>query len=117
MKIAQIDGNNIILGWYDSDIHDTIPTPNIQVTEEQWNNAINNNHNKVNADGSTEYVDVRTQEEKDNWTNTQYKRDRQSAYKAIEEQLDMQYWDKINGTNLWKEHIDAVKAAHPKPTE
>jgi len=47
----------------------------------------------------------------------QYHRDRQVTYKSIEEQLDMQYWDKVNGTNLWQEHIDAVKAAYPKPTE
>ena len=46
-----------------------------------------------------------------------YVEKRQQAYKSIEEQLDMQYWDKVNGTNLWQEHIDAVKAAHPKPTE
>ena len=43
-----------------------------------------------------------------------YKYERQKAYKPIAEQLDMQYWDKVNGTNLWKEHIDAVKAAHRK---
>ena len=53
-----------------------------------------------------------------NWTDPeQYKYDRQQAYKPLAEQLDMQYWDKVNGTNLWKEHIDSVKAAHPKPTE
>jgi hypothetical protein len=47
----------------------------------------------------------------------QYVEDRQQAYASIEEQLDMQYWDAVNGTSTWKEHIDAVKAAHPKPTE
>ena len=47
----------------------------------------------------------------------QYKYDRQQAYAPLEEQLDMQYWDRVNGTSTWKEHIDAVKAAHPKPTE
>ena len=47
----------------------------------------------------------------------QYKFDRASAYKSIEEQLDMQYWDRVNGTDTWKQHIDAVKTAHPKPTE
>jgi len=46
-----------------------------------------------------------------------YSEKRKVTYKSIEEQLDMQYWDKVNGTNLWQEHIDAVKAAHPKPTE
>ena len=47
----------------------------------------------------------------------QYKHDRQQAYASLAEQLDMQYWDRVNGTSTWKEHIDAVKAAHPKPTE
>lgn len=47
----------------------------------------------------------------------QYQRDRAKAYASIAEQLDMQYWDRVNGTSTWKEHIDAVKAAHPKPTE
>ena len=117
MKIAHIDENNIILGWYDSEIHQAIPTPNIQVTDEQWQYAINNNHNKLNLDGTSEFVDTRTQEEINEFNSTQYQRDRQIAYASIEEQLDMQYWDKVNGTNLWQEHIDAVKAAHPKPTE
>ena len=43
-----------------------------------------------------------------------YKDARASAYKSIAEQLDMQYWDRVNGTTTWKEHIDAVKSAHPK---
>ena len=47
----------------------------------------------------------------------QYKYDRQQAYKSLAEQLDMQYWDSVNGTDTWKQHIDAVKTAHPKPTE
>jgi len=46
-----------------------------------------------------------------------YKEQRQQAYAPLAEQLDMQYWDKVNGTNLWKEHIDAVKAAHRKGDE
>jgi hypothetical protein len=52
------------------------------------------------------------------WTDPeQYKYDRQQAYASIEEQLDMQYWDSVNGTTTWKDHINQVKAAHPKPTE
>ena len=46
-----------------------------------------------------------------------YKEKRVTEYKPLAEQLDMQYWDKVNGTNTWKEHIDAVKAAHPKGAE
>jgi len=43
-----------------------------------------------------------------------YKEQRAMAYKPLTEQLDMMYWDRVNGTSTWKEHIDAVKAAHPK---
>ena len=45
----------------------------------------------------------------------QYQRDRQPEYPSIQDQLDMQYWDKINGTNNWQEAIEAVKTKHPKP--
>ena len=44
----------------------------------------------------------------------QYQRDRAVAYPSIQEQLDMQYWDKINGTNNWQDAINAVKAQYPK---
>jgi hypothetical protein len=44
-----------------------------------------------------------------------YKTARQEAYGSIQDQLDMQYWDGVNSTTTWKDHIDAVKAAHPKP--
>jgi hypothetical protein len=46
---------------------------------------------------------------------TQYQRDRATAYASIADQLDMQYWDSVNGTTTWADHIAAVKAAHPKP--
>jgi|TARA_R100001443_G_scaffold115799_2_gene134413 hypothetical protein len=35
-------------------------------------------------------------------------------YPPIEEQLDMLYWDKVNGTENWKAAIDKVKADTPK---
>ena len=44
----------------------------------------------------------------------QYQRDRAKAYPSIQEQLDLQYWDKINGTNNWQDAINAVKAQYPK---
>ena len=43
----------------------------------------------------------------------QYQRDRQ--YLSIGNQLDMQYWDQVNGTTTWKDAIAKVKADHPKP--
>ena len=45
----------------------------------------------------------------------QYARDREVAYASIQDQLDMQYWDNVNGTTTWKDHIAQVKADNPKP--
>ena len=44
----------------------------------------------------------------------QYQRDRAEQYKSIEDQLDMMYWDNVNGTTTWKDHIAQVKADNPK---
>lgn len=65
MKYAHIKQNGQLLGWYDDEIHAEIPTPNIEVSDEAWSNAINNSHNKVNADGTTEVFDFRTDAEKE----------------------------------------------------
>jgi hypothetical protein len=45
----------------------------------------------------------------------QYARDRSLAYPSMQEQLDMQYWDSVNGTTTWKDAIAAVKTENPKP--
>jgi len=44
-----------------------------------------------------------------------YIQDRQEAYGSISDQLDMQYWDNVNGTTTWKDHIAKVKSDNPKP--
>ena len=44
-----------------------------------------------------------------------YKRARQEAYLPIAEQLDMQYWDGVNETTNWADHIAQVKEDNPKP--
>ena len=46
-----------------------------------------------------------------------YQRDRADAYPSIQEQLDMQYWDAVNGTTKWKDAIAKVKTDNPKPSE
>ena len=63
MKHAHIDNNGQILGWYDDEIHTSIPSPNVQVSEEVWQNAINSMHNTI-IDGVTSQVDHRSDEQK-----------------------------------------------------
>ena len=47
--------------------------------------------------------------------NDSYKSRRRAAYPSYEEQLDMQYWDKKNGTTTWVDAITKVKTDNPKP--
>ena len=42
---------------------------------------------------------------------------RKKLYPSIQDQLDMQYWDNVNGTTTWKDKIAEIKAAHPLPTD
>ena len=44
----------------------------------------------------------------------QYQRDRAKEYPSLQEQLDMQYWDSVNGTTIWQDTINAIKAKYPK---
>ena len=48
------------------------------------------------------------------YNSNQYQRDRAVDYPSLADQLDMQYWDKINGTNKWQQAINAVKQKYPK---
>lgn len=48
-------------------------------------------------------------------TAIKYKSDRAAAFASIGDQLDMQYWDKKNGTTTWVDHVAKVKADNPKP--
>ena len=39
---------------------------------------------------------------------------RVSEYPDIAEQLDMIYWDNINGTTVWQDTITSIKLKYPK---
>ena len=39
---------------------------------------------------------------------------RSQEYPSREEQLDMMYWDKVNGTTVWEDTIQAIKDKYPK---
>ena len=63
MKYAHLEKNtNKLLGWYSDDIHTNIPTPNIEVTDEAWQEAININANCY-ENGEFIVKDFRTEKE------------------------------------------------------
>ena len=43
-----------------------------------------------------------------------YKSKRREYFPSLQDQLDMQYWDKKNGTTTWVDAIAKVKADNPK---
>jgi hypothetical protein len=61
------------------------------------------------ADIEAKMVEVQAE-----YDSNQYQRDRATAYPSIQDQLDMQYWDNVNGTTNWEDVIAKVKADNPK---
>tara|TARA_R100000008_G_scaffold80635_1_gene63182 strand:- start:771 stop:1079 length:309 start_codon:yes stop_codon:yes gene_type:complete len=49
------------------------------------------------------------------YDNKQYQRNRAKSYPSVRDQLDMQYWDKKNGTTTWVDAVAKVKSDNPKP--
>ena len=63
MKYAHLDGEKV-LGWYTKDVHgDNIPTPNVEVTDEVWQQALVDVANAY-VDGVFVKKDYSTNEEK-----------------------------------------------------
>ena len=88
---------------------------NLRLSEKIWDavnkTIIDNPHSLPSeSDCNTGLENLQSQ-----WDAKQYQRDRATAYPSIQEQLDMQYWDKVNGTTNWEDAIAKVKADTPKP--
>ena len=87
------------------------PTAQVSVSEDDINKITWENGTTPIA---KELILAKVAELQAEYEANQYQRDRAKAYPSIQEQLDMQYWDKINGTNNWQDAINAVKAQYPK---
>tara|TARA_R100001163_G_C5044284_1_gene181796 strand:- start:734 stop:973 length:240 start_codon:yes stop_codon:yes gene_type:complete len=48
-------------------------------------------------------------------TANDYKVKRAEQYASWQDQMDMQYWDSVNGTTTWRDHVTKVKSDNPKP--
>ena len=88
------------------------PTAEVSVTEEDINTIVWENGTTPIPVADIEAKIVEIQAEYD---AKQYQRDRATAYPSIQEQLDMQYWDKVNGTTNWEDAIAKIKLDNPKP--
>jgi hypothetical protein len=85
--------------------------PNAQVVirgdEVEW-------HNPSTAPVTDAQIDAELTRLQAEYDAKQYQRDRAKEYPSIQEQMDMQYWDAINGTTTWQDAINAVKTKYPK---
>ena len=92
--------------------------PNAKIVVRGDNKDIDNNQIEwlegttpiLKADIEAKMVEVQAE-----YDANQYQRDRATAYPSIQEQLDMQYWDKVNGTTNWEDAVAKVKLDNPKP--
>jgi hypothetical protein len=65
-----------------------------------------------------DYAQAKTDLGNSKWEAQQfgYIQARQEAYGDLGCQLDMIYWDKVNDTTTWQDHIAKVKSDNPKPS-
>ena len=84
----------------------TVRGNDINTCEIEW---LNGTTPIPKADIEAKMVEVQAE-----YDANQYQRDRATAYPSIQDQLDMQYWDKVNGTTNWEDAIAKVKSDNPK---
>ena len=85
----------------------TVRGTDINTCEIEWHNGTTP---ISKADIEAKMVEVQAE-----YDAKQYQRDRTKEYPSIQEQLDMQYWDNVNGTTNWEDAIAKVKSDNPKP--
>ncbi len=85
------------------------PTAEVSVSEDDINTITWENGTTPipKADIKAKMVEVQA-----DYDAKQYQRDR--VYPSIQDQLDMQYWDKVNDTTTWKDAVAKVKLDNPK---
>ena len=94
MKKAHYEETTLrILGWYDSNIHTSIPLPNIEATDKVWQNSINNNHNKIESDGKTSFYDFRTDVEKAEQLEAEAKKIKKEALANVAVEINQVEYD------------------------
>jgi len=120
--------DNIDLSLVESDIHaiqfDTeLSKGHIEYNDEKVNKEITdiNSYQSIIDKHNQQKTEYDTQKQKDiddfNAYKETYQYKRSIAYPSIEDQMDMMYWDNVNGTTTWKDTIAKVKLDIKKENE
>lgn len=84
-------------------------TPINQERIQKWNLEIYTGESETGYDGRL-YVKGKAPAEPEK----SYIEKRLAEYPPLSDQLDMIYWDQVNGTHLWQSKITEIKAKYPK---
>ena len=98
--------------YYDA-IQDLVPNAEVGVVTEGDQVMIHWHDEREQP--TAEQIQAKLSELQAEYEANQYQRDRAVAYPSIQDQLDMQYHDQVNGTTTWKDAIAKVKSDNPKP--
>ena len=102
---AKANGVNSVDSLSDVKLQDDSNGQGIYIKE--WNLDIA----KPTEEQLTTYEDEANAEEALNTVHS----NRQAEYPSWQDQMDLQYWDKINNTSTWQDAVQAVKDKYPKP--
>jgi len=107
MLKATIDKNGVANGFYTTEIHGSnIPTGAIEIPKADYQAHLSGDLRKYDGTAWVKYTPPPVK--------LTYQQQRAAALPSLAEQLDMQYWDNVNGTTLWQDMIAAVKLKYPK---
>lgn len=94
---------------------DTIDWENLQEDEFDWvGDSVGGTTDGYTPPSKTDII-TKHAELYAEWKSKEYQRHREIEYPSYDKQLDMQYWDSINGTTNWADAVNEVKTAYPKP--
>ncbi len=88
--------------------------PNVTVINDTGSVILDSSGNSVTVEQSQ--IDAARVTLDAEYAALEYSRNRADQYANINDQLDMQYWDSVNGTTTWKDHVAKVKSDNPKPS-
>ena len=78
-----------------------------------WNDG--NPNNITNEQITTKLAELQAAEDAKQYQRDRTKLNGTNVYPDIDDQLDMLFHDKKDGTTTWEDAVQAVKDAHPKP--
>jgi hypothetical protein len=101
MKHAHYDQTTgDVIGFYSDDIHDVIPQPSVELTDEEWGNLLGRHLRYING----AFEDIPAQP-------ASYADQRREEYPSFADQFDLLYH---GGYDAWKAAIQVIKDKYPK---